>query len=92
MLMEEFQHVHKTYLATKSEGNNAQEIRQDIKMMEDEKEQLTRRVEKLKKKIEPLKNKQQLMENAKNLRQELDREAQQTQQRQELRNFVCFIS
>lgn len=49
--MEEFKEIHKQVEQLRSSGFNTDDIKRDIASMEDEKENLNRRVEKLKKKV-----------------------------------------
>lgn len=50
--MEQFKSVHKEAEAVRSEGLTTEDIRQDIKSMEDERDQLVKRIERLKKKVD----------------------------------------
>ena len=50
-LMETFKDLHKQAETLKNSGFNATEIRKDISNMEDEKEQLIKRIERLKRKV-----------------------------------------
>lgn len=47
----EFKDAHKEHQALESSGFNTSELKHDIAAMEDEKEQLIRRVERLKRKV-----------------------------------------
>ena len=50
-LMETFKELHKQAETIKNSGFNTTEIRKDISNMEDEKEQLIKRIERLKRKV-----------------------------------------
>ena len=50
-LMETFKELHKQAETLKNSGFNTTEIRKDISNMEDEKEQLIKRIERLKRKV-----------------------------------------
>ena len=49
--MGEFKEIHKQSELLKTSGFNTSEIKKDIASMDDEKEQLTKRVERLKRKV-----------------------------------------
>ncbi len=49
--MEDFKEVHKEYEQLRNSGYNTTDIKKDITSMEEEKEQLTRRVDRLKRKV-----------------------------------------
>ncbi|KAA8578912.1 hypothetical protein FQN60_017515 [Etheostoma spectabile] len=60
--------------------------RSDISAMEEEKDQLIKRVERLKKKVESVSNHQRMLEQARQLRVEKEREESLTHQKQEQKN------
>ncbi|KAL4220507.1 Intraflagellar transport protein 81 [Mactra antiquata] len=82
-LIENFKELHKQAENLKNSGYNTAEIRKDISNMEDEKEQLIKRVERLKRKVEQHPNANTMMNVAKNLRLERDKEKKLAEQRQE---------
>lgn len=82
-LMEQFKELHKQSSQLQNSGFNTTEIRKDITNMEDEKEQLIKRIERLRRKVESHPNSQVMMNVAKNLRVERDREKKISQQKQE---------
>lgn len=82
-LIENFKELHKQAETLKNSGYNTAEIRKDISNMEDEKEQLIKRVERLKRKVEQHPNANTMMNVAKNLRLERDKEKKLAEQRQE---------
>lgn len=87
-LMETFKELHKQAETLKNSGFNATEIRKDISNMEDEKEQLIKRIERLKRKVEQHPNATTMMNVAKNLRLERDKEKKLAEQRQEQMTLV----
>lgn len=82
-LMEQFKDLHKQSEHLKNSGFNTGEIRKDITNMEEEKEQLLKRIERLRRKVESHPNSQKMMTVAKNLRVERDREKRLAAQKQE---------
>ncbi len=50
-LIDEFKEIHKEAEALKTSGFNTADIKKDIASMEDEKEQLIKRIDRLKKKV-----------------------------------------
>ncbi|KAG9487743.1 hypothetical protein GDO78_007499 [Eleutherodactylus coqui] len=85
-LMENFKTLHKECEQLKTSGFSTAEIRRDISAMEEEKDQLIKRVERLKKRVETVQNHQRMLEIASQLRVEKEREESLTQQKQEQRN------
>ncbi|XP_018412221.1 PREDICTED: intraflagellar transport protein 81 homolog [Nanorana parkeri] len=85
-LMENFKTLHKDCEQLKSSGFSTAEIRRDITAMEEEKDQLMKRVERLKKRVETVQNHQRMLEMASQLRVEKEREESLAQQKQEQRN------
>ncbi|XP_017931954.1 intraflagellar transport protein 81 homolog [Manacus vitellinus] len=82
-LMEAFKNLHKEYEQLKISGLSTAEIRRDISAMEEEKDQLVKRVERLKKRVETVQNHQRMLEIARQLRLEKEREESLAQQKQE---------
>lgn len=89
--MEEFKEYHKDYTALKADGLSSEEIRLDIQSMEQERDQITKRVDKLKKKVESMPNKDKMLAVAKQLRAEVEREVQLSQLKQEQRTGVYKV-
>lgn len=85
-LVEGFKTYHKECEQLKSSGFSTAEIRRDIGAMEEEKDQLIKRVERLKKRVEPVPNHQRMLELARQLRVEKEREESLAQQKQEQKN------
>ncbi|XP_075727732.1 intraflagellar transport protein 81 homolog [Rhipicephalus microplus] len=86
--MEQFKEAHKMGEALKASGLNTQELRKDISQMEQEREQLTKKIAKLRRKVETQRNKDTLLQLAKNLREEQDRAETLAQQRNSLRDTL----
>ncbi|KAL8567199.1 hypothetical protein ACOMHN_046609 [Nucella lapillus] len=82
-LMEQFKELHKQSSQLQNSGFNTTEIRKDITNMEEEKEQLIKRIERLRRKVESHPNSQVMMNVARNLRVERDREKRVSTQKQE---------
>ncbi|NXI30188.1 IFT81 protein, partial [Sterrhoptilus dennistouni] len=82
-LMEAFKNLHKEHEQLKISGLSTAEIRRDISAMEEEKNQLAKRVERLKKRVETVQNHQRMLEIARQLRLEKEREESLAQQKQE---------
>ncbi|KAH9369957.1 hypothetical protein HPB48_001834 [Haemaphysalis longicornis] len=79
--MQQFKEAHKTGEALRASGLNTQELRKGIAHMEQEREQLLKKVAKLRRKVETQQNKDSLLQLAKNLREEQDRAHTLAQQR-----------
>lgn len=79
-LMEQFKEYHKELDRLKTSGFSTGEIKKDIMNMEDEREQLTKRVERLRKKVESVKNHEKMVTAARNLRIERELEVDLRQQ------------
>ncbi|NXX78477.1 IFT81 protein, partial [Urocolius indicus] len=82
-LIERFKNLHKEREQLKTSGLSTAEIRKDISAMEEEKDQLRKRVERLKKKVETVPNHQQMLEIARKLRLEKERKESLAQQKKE---------
>uniref|UniRef100_A0A9R1SB04 Intraflagellar transport protein 81 homolog n=2 Tax=Cyprinus carpio TaxID=7962 RepID=A0A9R1SB04_CYPCA len=81
-----FKNIHKECEQLKSSGFSTAEIRRDIVAMEEEKDQLIKRVERLKKRVEAVSNHQRMLELARQLRVEKEREESLAHQKQEQKN------
>ncbi|KAK3094389.1 hypothetical protein FSP39_001105 [Pinctada imbricata] len=86
--MDQFKELHKQAEGLKSTGFSTSEIKKDISNMEDEKEQLMKRVERLKRKVESHPNSQTMMNVARNLRLERDKEKKLAEQKQEQSTLI----
>uniref|UniRef100_A0A673LDH4 Intraflagellar transport protein 81 homolog n=1 Tax=Sinocyclocheilus rhinocerous TaxID=307959 RepID=A0A673LDH4_9TELE len=81
-----FKNIHKECEQLKSSGFSTAEIRRDIVAMEEEKDQLIKRVERLKKRVEAVSTHQRMLELARQLRVEKEREESLAHQKQEQKN------
>ncbi|KAL6114709.1 ift81 [Pungitius sinensis] len=85
-LVEGFKTYHKECELLRTSGFSTAEIRRDISAMEEEKDQLIKRVERLKKRVESVSNHQRMLEQASQLRVEKEREESLSHQKQEQKN------
>uniref|UniRef100_A0A3B3ZJ20 Intraflagellar transport protein 81 homolog n=1 Tax=Periophthalmus magnuspinnatus TaxID=409849 RepID=A0A3B3ZJ20_9GOBI len=85
-LVEGFKTYHKECEQLRTSGFSTAEIRRDISAMEEEKDQLIKRVERLKKRVESVSNHQRMLEQARQLRVEKEREEALAHQKQEQKN------
>ncbi|XP_072443595.1 intraflagellar transport protein 81 homolog isoform X2 [Chiloscyllium punctatum] len=85
-LVEGFKTLHRECEQLKNCGFSTAEIRRDINAMEEEKDQLIKRVERLKKRVDTVSNHQRMLEMARQLRVEKEREESLMQQKQEQKN------
>ncbi|KAK7136207.1 hypothetical protein R3I94_014756 [Phoxinus phoxinus] len=85
-LVEGFKNIHKECEQLKSSGFSTADIRRDIVAMEEEKDQLIKRVERLRKRVEAVSNHQRMLELARQLRVEKEREESLAHQKQEQKN------
>lgn len=90
-LMDQFKDLHRQSEQLRNSGFNTGEIRKDITNMEEEKEQLIKRIERLRRKVESHPNSQKMMTVAKNLRVERDREKRLAQQKQEQQQSISHL-
>ncbi|XP_059177446.1 intraflagellar transport protein 81 homolog [Physella acuta] len=90
-LMEQFKELHKQFDQLKNSGFSTSEIRKDIANMEEEKEQLIKRIERLRRKVESHPNSTKMMTVAKNLRIERDREKKLAVQKQEQQTTITHL-
>ncbi|XP_077512396.1 intraflagellar transport protein 81 homolog [Amblyomma americanum] len=86
--MGQFKEAHRMGEALKASGLNTQELRKDIAQMEQEREQLLKKVAKLRRKVETQRNKDVLLQLARSLREEQDRAETLAQQRNSLRDAL----
>ncbi|XP_017322345.1 intraflagellar transport protein 81 homolog [Ictalurus punctatus] len=85
-VVEGFKNYHKECEQLRTFGFSAAEIRRDISAMEEEKDQLIKRVERLRKRVESVSNHQRMLEVASQLRVEKEREESLALQKQEQKN------
>lgn len=90
-LVEGFKKCHKECEQLRTSGFSTAEIRRDITAMEEEKEQLVKRVERLKKRVEAVSNHQRMLEQARQLRVEKEREEALSHQKQEQKNQMFQV-
>lgn len=90
-LLAHFKNIHKEYTEFKKQSNGTGEIRKDIKTMEDEKENLTKKVARFQKKVETMPNVGSALEVAQKMRKEKERgedlRSKIQQQRRQLQVF-----
>nr|CDS28389.2 intraflagellar transport protein 81 [Hymenolepis microstoma] len=84
-LMEAFKKAHKQLESIKSESFSTCEVKNDIAIMQEEKDQLLRRINRMKKKLEMFSTSTTMLEVARKLRVEREREAKIAHQLQEQR-------
>ncbi|XP_072536929.1 intraflagellar transport protein 81 homolog [Salminus brasiliensis] len=85
-VVEGFKSYHKECEQLRNSGFSTAEIRRDIAAMEEEKDQLIKRVERLRKRVESVSNHQRMLELARQLRVEKEREESLAHQKQEQKN------
>ncbi|PAA94343.1 hypothetical protein BOX15_Mlig015875g1, partial [Macrostomum lignano] len=86
--IEEFKQVHKNVEAAKSASLPTGDIKKDIKAMQDEKEQLVRRVDRTKKRVQSFPNSASMLQLAQRLRLEKEREAKISRQISDQRTVI----
>ena len=85
-MVEQFKELHKTVEQQRSSKFSVAEVRRDIKSMEEEKEQLAKRIEKLKNKSSSIPRQSQLLDACRKLRKERDRHDELVEQRTAQKN------
>ena len=85
-LMEEFKEVHRAYKEMTSTPHTIEDLRRDIKQLEDEKETLHKRLERQKTRIQKVPASQ--IELAKNYRKEVEKEEKLNAMKQDLANAI----
>ncbi|GAB1598445.1 intraflagellar transport protein 81 homolog [Argonauta hians] len=86
--IEQFKEWHKHSKQLKDSSFNTSEIRRDISQMEEEKEQLLKRINRLKHKVESHPNAQTMMSVARKLRRERDEEKKLVEQKQRQTDLI----
>jgi chromosome segregation ATPase len=84
--MEDFKEVHRSYKELTSTPHTIEDLRRDIKQLEDEKETLQKRLEKQRIRVQKVPAAQ--IELAKNYRQEVEKEEKLNTMKQDLNNLV----
>nr|VZI36818.1 unnamed protein product [Spirometra erinaceieuropaei] len=87
-LIDTFKEAHKRHETLKSDGLCTAEIKRDITAMQEEKEQILRRISRMKKKLEMFPTSTVMLDMAKKLRLEREREAKVVRQMQEQRSLI----
>ena len=90
-LLEQFKELHKTIEQQRSSKFSVAEVRKDIASMEEEKEQLKKRIDRLKQKAMSTPNSSNMLEAAKKLRKERDRSLELEEQKVEQKNLVLRL-
>ena len=85
-LVEQFKELHKTVEQQRSSQFNVAEVRKDIAAMEEEKEQLIKRIERLKHRAASVPNSAEMLKAAQRLRKEKDRDVELGEQRLQQKN------
>ncbi|KAK2557485.1 Intraflagellar transport protein 81-like protein [Acropora cervicornis] len=85
-MMEQFKEQHKTVEQLRTSGFSTGEIKKDISNMEDEKEQLHRRIDRMQKKVENVRNYDKMLQAARSLRVEREKEQSLARQKLEQKN------
>jgi chromosome segregation ATPase len=84
--MEDFKEVHRSYKEVTSKPHTIDDLRRDMKQLEDEKETLEKRLERQKMRIQKVPASQ--IELAKNYRREVEKEAKLETMKQDLSNAI----
>jgi len=84
--MEEFKEVHRSYKELTSTPHTIEDLRRDIKQLEDEKETLQKRLERQKTRVQKVPAAQ--IELAKNYRKEVEKEEKINTMKQDLNNVI----
>uniref|UniRef100_A0AC34Q2R0 IFT81 calponin homology domain-containing protein n=1 Tax=Panagrolaimus sp. JU765 TaxID=591449 RepID=A0AC34Q2R0_9BILA len=90
--MEEFKQIHQRIVESRADYARAEDIRADLKIMDEEKEQLERKIEKVKRITSGKGDLHKYLEMASRLRMEVERNEQLNIERQTQRNSVGFLS
>ncbi|CAH8663896.1 unnamed protein product [Schistosoma guineensis] len=87
--IENFKESHKKFESVKNGGLTTAEVKKDISAMQEEKEQLLRRVERMKKKLEAFPTSNTMLEMAKRLRLEREKETKISKQMREQKSLIA---
>lgn len=87
-LLEQFKDLHKTVQQQRTSKFSVAEVRKDIASMEEEKEQLTKRIDRLKQKALLAPNSSDMLDAARKLRKEKDRAIEIEEQKVEQKNLL----
>jgi len=91
-MQENFKELHKDLETLKSSGFSVSEIKKDISAMEEEKEQILRRIDRLKKKAEGIPGTNNLMSITQSLRRETEKEEKISKQKQEQKTVIVHAN
>ncbi|CAH8654696.1 unnamed protein product [Schistosoma intercalatum] len=87
--IENFKESHKKFESVKNGGLTTAEVKKDISAMQEEKDQLLRRVERMKKKLEAFPTSNTMLEMAKKLRLEREKETKISKQMREQKSLIA---
>ncbi|CAH8678665.1 Intraflagellar transport protein 81 [Schistosoma haematobium] len=87
--IENFKESHKKFESVKYGGLTTAEVKKDISAMQEEKDQLLRRVERMKKKLEAFPTSNTMLEMAKRLRLEREKETKISKQMREQKSLIA---
>ncbi|CAH8680320.1 unnamed protein product [Schistosoma rodhaini] len=90
-LIENFKESHRKLESVKNGGLTTAEVKKDISAMQEEKDQLLRRVERMKKKLEAFPTSNTMLEMAKRLRLEREKETKISKQMREQKSLIANI-
>ena len=90
-LVEQFKELHQTTEQQKASQFSFADVRKDISSMEEEKEQLIKRIDRLKQKAETLPSHDEMLDAATKLRKEKDRELTLSEQKLEQKNSLLHV-
>ncbi|CAH8872973.1 unnamed protein product [Trichobilharzia szidati] len=90
-IIENFKETHKKLDSMKGGGLTTAEVKKDIAAMQEEKEQLSRRVERMKKKLEGFPTSNKMLEMAKKLRLEREKESKISRQMKEQKSLIANL-
>ncbi|CAH8671538.1 unnamed protein product [Schistosoma bovis] len=87
--IENFKESHKKFESVKNGGLTTAEVKKDISAMQEEKDQLLRRLERMKKKLEAFPTSNTMLEMAKRLRLEREKETKISKQMREQKSLIA---
>ncbi|CAH8645789.1 unnamed protein product [Schistosoma mattheei] len=87
--IENFKECHRKFESVKNGGLTTAEVKKDISAMQEEKDQLLRRVERMKKKLEAFPTSNTMLEMAKRLRLEREKETKISKQMREQKSLIA---
>jgi intraflagellar transport protein 81 len=90
-LINQFKDIHKTYDNLISTQHTTADLKNDIEKMEEEKEQIIKRLERVKKRVDSVNNSNAMLELSRNYRMEVEREEKIGQQKVDLKNELSQL-